>query len=162
MASKSRVSAWFWLGWSLVVVLADQLTKLLVASYFALGQNRPVTSFFNLVLAQNDGAAFSFLRDAGGWQRWLFTAVAVVAIGVALWMLNKHAGQRLFSFAVASILGGAAGNLLDRLRLGYVIDFLDFHWYSTHFPAFNVADSAITLGAAGLLLDELLRVRRGR
>ena len=154
-------SGWVWLGWSAIVVLADQFTKLLIAGYYHLGDSTLVTSFFNVVRAHNAGAAFSFLRDAGGWQRWLFTGIAVLAALAMLWMLRRHPGQRLFCFAISSILGGTVGNLIDRLAYGHVIDFLDFHWASWHFPAFNVADSAITLGAACLLLDELLRVRRG-
>lgn len=157
---KPSAGIGIWLGWSLIVILADQFTKVLVAGYYQLGQSEAVTGFFNLVRAHNSGAAFSFLNHSGGWQRWLFAAIAVLAAVTILWLLRKHAGQRLFSFALASILGGAVGNLIDRLRLGYVIDFLDFHAWGTHFPAFNLADSAITLGAALLILDELLRVRK--
>lgn len=160
VAGKSQPSVGPWLGWSLIVILADQFTKVLVAGYFQLGQSEPVTGFFNLVRAHNSGAAFSFLNNSGGWQRWLFTGIGLLAVAAILWLLRKHAGQRLFSFALASILGGAAGNLIDRIRLGYVIDFLDFHARGIHFPAFNVADSAITLGAACLILDEFLRVRK--
>ena len=112
--------------------------------------------------AHNPGAAFSFLADAGGWQRWLFTGVGLVAVGFMLWMLKSHPGQKLFAFAVSSLLGGAIGNVIDRMVHGYVVDFLDFHSHGIHFPAFNVADSAITVGAGLLILDELLRVRRGR
>ena len=97
-----------------------------------------------------------------GWQRWLFTGIGVAAALLILWMLKSHPGQKLFAFAMASILGGAIGNVLDRILYGYVVDFLDFHWKGWHFPAFNVADSAITLGAICLILDELMRVRRGR
>ena len=162
MAFKSTTSMTPWLGWSLIVILVDQFTKILIMGYFQLGQAREFTSFFNLVRAHNPGAAFSFLRDAGGWQRWFFTGIAVIAVIVILWLLRKHAGQKLFAFALASVLGGAVGNLIDRLRLGYVVDFLNFHWGDAHFPAFNVADSAITLGVGCLILDEFLRVRRGR
>ncbi len=151
-----------WLGWALIVVLVDQFTKVLIAGYYQLGQSEPVTSFFNLVRAHNSGAAFSFLSNSGGWQRWLFTGIGLLAVAAILWLLRKHASQRLFSFALASILGGAVGNLIDRIRLGYVIDFLDFHARGVHFPAFNVADSAITLGAVCLILDEFLRVRKAR
>ena len=164
MARKSGSSSGLlvWLGWSLIVVLIDQFTKLLILGYYHLGDSTIVTSFFNVVRAHNSGAAFSFLAGSGGWQRWLFTAISVAAVAVILWLLRSHAGQRLFSFALSSIMGGALGNLIDRLIHGYVIDFLDFHWRGWHFPAFNIADSAITLGAACLILDELLRVRRGR
>ena len=150
-----------WLALASIVVLLDQFIKVLVVGYFQLGEGVAVTGFFNLVRAHNTGAAFSFLADASGWQRWFFTALGLVATGAMVWMLKKHPGQRLFSFAIACILGGAVGNVIDRLTRGYVVDFLDFHWQGMHFPAFNLADSAITLGAACLILDELLRVRRG-
>ena len=119
-----------------------------------------MTNFFNVVRAHNTGAAFSFLAGAGGWQRWFFTGIGVVAAIFMVWMLKSHPGQKLFSFAIACILGGAIGNVIDRLLYGYVVDFLDFHWKTIHFPAFNIADSAITIGATCLILDELLRVRR--
>jgi signal peptidase II len=151
-----------WLAWALVVLIVDQFTKVLILGYYQLGDSTPVTSFFNVVRVHNTGAAFSFLANAGGWQRWLFTGIGVVAALLILWMLKSHPGQKLFAFAMASILGGAIGNVLDRILYGYVVDFLDFHWKGWHFPAFNVADSAITLGAICLILDELMRVRRGR
>ena len=151
-----------WLGLALVLLIADQFTKVLVLGSFQLGDSRVVTSFFNLVRVQNAGAAFSFLADASGWQRWFFTGLGVAAAVLIVWMLKNHAGQRLFGFALACILGGAIGNVIDRVLYGYVVDFLDFHWAGMHFPAFNVADSAISIGATCLILDELLRVRRGR
>jgi signal peptidase II len=151
-----------WLAWALVVFIVDQFTKVLILGYYQLGDSTPVASFFNVVRVHNTGAAFSFLANAGGWQRWLFTGIGVAAALLILWMLKQHAGQKLFAFAMASILGGAIGNVLDRILYGYVVDFLDFHWQGWHFPAFNVADSAITLGAACLILDELMRVWRGR
>ncbi len=151
-----------WLGLAFIIFLADQFTKVLILGYYRLGDSTMVTSFFNVVRVHNSGAAFSFLADAAGWQRWFFTALGLMAAGFIIWMLRSHAGQRLFSFAMACILGGAIGNVLDRVLHGYVIDFLDFHTHGMHFPAFNVADSAITVGAACLILDELLRVRRGR
>jgi signal peptidase II len=151
-----------WLGLAFILLLADQFTKVLILGYYHLGESTYVTSFFNIVRVHNTGAAFSFLAGAAGWQRWLFVGIAVVAVLVILWLLRSHAGQRLFSFALACILGGAIGNVIDRLLHGYVVDFLDFHLRSWHFPAFNVADSAITVGAACLILDELLRVRRSR
>jgi len=150
-----------WLGLALVLLIADQFTKVLVLGSFQLGDSRVVTSFFNLVRVHNAGAAFSFLADASGWQRWFFTGLGVAAAILIVWMLKNHAGQRLFGFALACILGGAIGNVIDRVLYGYVVDFLDFHWAGMHFPAFNVADSAISIGAACLILDELLRVRRG-
>ena len=151
-----------WLGLALVLLIADQFTKVLVLSSFQLGDSRVVTSFFNLVRVHNAGAAFSFLADASGWQRWFFTGLGVAAAVLIVWMLKNHAGQRLFGFALACILGGAIGNVIDRVLYGYVVDFLDFHWAGMHFPAFNVADSAISIGAVCLILDELLRVRRSR
>ena len=156
------VSMLRWLGLSFIVVLADQFTKVLIVGYFQLGDSTLVTSFFNLVRAHNTGAALSFLNGASGWQRWFFTAIGVAAAALIFWLLRSHASQRLFSFALAFILGGAIGNVFDRVLYGHVVDFLDFHWRNWHFPAFNVADSAITIGAACLILDELLRVRRAR
>ena len=110
----------------------------------------------------NTGAAFSFLADASGWQRWFFIGLGIAAAVFIVYMLKRHGSQRLFAWALALILGGALGNVIDRALHGYVVDFLDFHLRGRHFPSFNIADSAITLGAALLILDELLRVRRGR
>ncbi len=160
-SSGSSPSYWLWLGLAVVVLLADQFTKVLIVSSYQLGEGFPVTSFFNIVRVHNQGAAFSFLASAGGWQRWFFTGLGLVATVTMVWMLKKHPGQKLFGFAIACILGGAVGNVLDRMLYGYVIDFLDFYHAGIHFPAFNVADSGITLGAACLILDEVLRVRRG-
>jgi signal peptidase II len=152
-----------WLGVALIVLIADQFTKVLILGYYKYGDATVVTSFFNIVRAHNTGAAFSFLAAASGWQRWLFTGLGMAATLFILYMLRTHAGQKLFSFALACILGGAVGNVIDRLLYGYVVDFLQFQWASRwYFPAFNVADSAITVGAACLILDELLRVRRSR
>ena len=153
-------SVWPWLGIALILFIADQFTKTLILGYYRLGDSTPITSFFNIVRAHNTGAAFSFLADSSGWQRWLFTAIGLGAAVFIVWMLRTHAGQKLFSFAMACILGGAIGNVVDRLMHGYVVDFLDFHIAGRHFPAFNVADSAITIGAICLILDELRRVRR--
>ena len=152
-----------WLSLALVILIADQFTKVLILGYYKLGDSTVVTSFFNIVRAHNTGAAFSFLAAASGWQRWLFTGIGVAATLFILYMLRTHAGQKLFCFALACILGGAIGNVVDRLLHGYVVDFLQFHWSNRwYFPAFNVADTAITIGAVGLILDELLRVRRSR
>ena len=158
-----------WLALATVILLADQFSKVLVVGYYSLGDSTVVTSFFNLVRVHNSGAAFSFLASASGWQRWFFTAIGLLAAGLIVWMLRSHAGQKLFSFALACILGGAVGNVIDRILYGYVVDFLDFHWSwlspvfaGGHFPAFNIADAAITVGATCLILDELLRVRRTR
>jgi signal peptidase II len=151
-----------WLGLALVIVMIDQISKVMIVGFYHLGDSSYVTSFFNVVRIHNSGAAFSFLNSASGWQRWFFTGIGVVAACFILWMLKSHSGQKLFSFAMACLLGGAIGNVIDRLAYGYVVDFLDFHYHSWHFPAFNGADSAITLGAVCLILDELLRVRRAR
>lgn len=151
-----------WLGLALVILIADQFTKVLIQGYYQLGAGITVTSFFDLTRVHNRGAAFSFLSEASGWQRWFFTVVALLASSLIIWLLRAHAGQKLFCFALACILGGALGNVLDRLLYGHVIDFLVFHWRHWYFPAFNLADSAITIGAASLILDELLRVRRAR
>lgn len=158
---RNTTSHWVWLGIAALVLLADQFTKVLMVSTYQLGEGFAVTSFFNIVRVHNEGAAFSFLASAGGWQRWFFTALGVVAAGVMVWMLKKHPGQKLFGFAIACILGGAIGNVIDRVLYGYVVDFLDFYYAGIHFPAFNIADSGITVGAACLILDEVLRVRRG-
>jgi len=151
-----------WLALALLLLIADQFTKVLILGAYQLGDATRVTEFFNIVRVHNSGAAFSFLAGASGWQRWFFTAIGVGAAGFIIYLLRAHPGQRLFSFALACILGGAIGNVIDRLLHGYVVDFLDFHWAGYHFPAFNVADAAISVGAACLILDELLRVRRGR
>ncbi len=157
-----------WLGIAFMILLADQFTKLLIVGSFSLGDSQTVTSFFNLVRVHNSGAAFSLLSTASGWQRWFFTGIGVVATLFILWLLRSHPTQKLFCFALALVLGGAVGNVIDRIAYGHVVDFLDFHWdwlspvfYHGHFPAFNVADSAISVGAVCLILDELLRVRRG-
>lgn len=153
---------WPWLAWAVVILVADQITKTLILDHYRLGDSTLITSFFNIVRAHNTGAAFSFLADAGGWQRWLFTGIGAAATVFIVWQLRAHPGQKLFSFSLASILGGAVGNVVDRLMHGYVVDFLQFHYAGWYFPSFNVADSAITVGAACLILDELLRVRGNR
>ena len=150
-----------WLGIASIVILIDQLTKITIEKLFVFGEEKVLTSFFNLVLAYNKGAAFGFLNNQPGWQRYFFTGIAVVAVGFILYLLRKHAGQRQFCWALALIMGGAIGNVIDRVMYGHVIDFLDFHirgW--GHFPAFNVADSAITVGAILFIFDELRRVNK--
>lgn len=156
-----------WLGLALLVIVLDQITKTLIVDQFMLHETRPITSFFNLVRAHNSGAAFSFLASAAGWQRWFFTVLGLAASVFIVWMLRRHPEQTLFCIAISLILGGALGNVIDRVLHGHVVDFLDFHWSflsplfpGGHFPAFNVADSAITVGAVGLIVDELRRVRR--
>ena len=152
-----------WLGLALIVLIADQFTKVLILGYYQYGDSTYVAPFFNIVRAHNTGAAFSFLAAASGWQRWLFVGIGVAATLFILYLLRTHAGQRLFCFSLACILGGAVGNVIDRLLHGYVVDFLQVHWQQRwYFPAFNVADTAITIGAIGLILDELMRVRRSK
>ena len=162
MATKRGGSLLPWLGIALAVIVLDQLTKAWIAATFQLGDARMVTPFFDIVRAHNRGAAFSFLNDASGWQRWFFVGLGIAAAGFIVWLLKRHGGQRLFGWALALILGGAIGNVIDRLWHGYVVDFIQVHWKSHYFPSFNVADSAITIGAALLILDELRRVRRAR
>lgn len=159
MAKKSS-GMMIWVGIAIIVTLLDQLTKITMVRLLAYGQSDPVTSFFNLVMVYNKGAAFSFLADQPGWQRYFFTGISVLASLFILWMLKRHPGQRLFCWALALILGGALGNLIDRVAYGHVIDFLDFHLAGWHWPAFNVADSAITVGALLFVLDEFRRVNR--
>lgn len=150
-----------WLGIAFIIVLLDQLSKITVETLFVYGEERVVTGFFNLVLAYNTGAAFSFLSNQGGWQRYFFTAIAIGAVGFIVYLLRKHAGQRLFCWALALIMGGAIGNVIDRVAYGHVIDFLDFHWQGIgHFPAFNIADIAISIGAILFIFDELRRVNK--
>lgn len=153
-----------WLAIATIVVVLDQLTKVMVVRTFALGERLPVIDgWFDLTLVYNKGAAFSFLAGAGGWQRWFFIGVGVAAMLFILYLLVRHASQRLFGLALSLILGGAIGNVLDRVLEGQVVDFLLAHWNDLwYFPAFNVADAAITLGAALLILDELLRVGKSR
>ena len=160
LASGSGV--WLWLGIALITLILDQLTKIAVVGAFQLGETLSITSYFNLVRVHNPGAAFSFLADAGGWQRWFFTGLGIAAAGVMVYLLRMHTGQTVFCLALSLLLGGAVGNVIDRMLYSHVIDFLDFYYGTWHFPAFNVADSAISLGAALLILDELLRVRRGK
>ena len=136
-----------------VLVIADQWTKLAISSQMRYGQSIEITSFFNLVLVYNKGAAFSFLSDAGGWQRVFFIGITSAAIIVLTWLIAKHHEEKLFRWGLTLILGGAIGNLIDRIAYGHVIDFLDFHYAGWHFWAFNVADSAISVGAALLILD---------
>lgn len=137
-----------------LVVILDYLTKQWASSSFEYGQSLEVLPIFDLTLLHNTGAAFSFLADAGGWQRWFFTFIAFSVSAVLLvWMSRLSPKQRWLNVALALILGGALGNLYDRLAYGYVVDFLHFHWQQHYFPAFNIADSAITLGAIMLIID---------
>ena len=168
--SRSRGGMLPWLTLALLVIVADQFTKTLIVGWFELGDSRPVIDgFFNIVRAHNAGAAFSFLADGGGWQRWFFVALGVAASGFIIWMIRSHPTQKLFCFAVSMIMGGALGNVIDRLLHGHVVDFLQFRFafleplfHGGYFPSFNIADSAITIGAVCLVLDEVLRVRRAK
>jgi signal peptidase II len=145
---------YLWLA--LLVLLLDQASKFWVMAVFDPYDRLAVLPVFNLVLVFNEGAAFSFLSDAGGWQRYFFIGLAaVVSVVLVFWLARLQRHQRLEAAALALLLGGAVGNLIDRLWLGHVVDFLDFHWRGWHWPAFNLADSAITLGVALLLLDSL-------
>ena len=153
-----------WLALSALVLVLDQITKLLVVQRFSLGERLPlVPGWLDLTLVYNRGAAFSFLAAADGWQRWFFILVGAAASGFILWLLARHGTQRLFALALSLILGGAIGNVIDRVFRGQVVDFVLAHWQDRwYFPAFNVADAAITVGAVLLILDELLRVGKSR
>lgn len=169
MSSNTGPRLAVWLSMAALVIVADQFTKTLILGWFQHGDSRTVTSFFNLVRAHNPGAAFSFLANASGWQRWFFIGLGLVASAFIVWMLRAHPTQKLFCFAITMILGGALGNVIDRMIHGYVVDFLQFRFSvleplfpGGYFPSFNLADSAITLGAICLIVDELRRVRQGR
>ena len=142
-----------WIALALAIVVIDQITKFVILQKFVLHETLYVTSFFNLVYVRNAGAAFSLFADAGGWQRFFFIGVAVVASAWVVWLLRRHPEQKLFCLALAMILGGAVGNLIDRVIFGSVVDFVQVHYAGYFFPAFNVADSAITVGAGLLLWD---------
>jgi len=144
-----------WLLLAVLVIVLDQYSKWLVLQHFELYQTLRLTSWFNLTLAYNTGAAFSFLNDAGGWQRWLFVVLAVIISGVLLVWLRRAQQLRLQALALALVIGGAIGNVIDRVRLGYVVDFIDWHYRDWHWPVFNLADSAITLGVVLLIVDSL-------
>ncbi len=153
LTTKHYTSWTRWLGLSAIVIVLDQLTKSWIMSAFELGDSLTITGFFNLVLAYNTGAAFSFLADAGGWQRLFFVAIAVIAAVFIVYMLRKPQNHALLNAALALILGGAIGNVIDRIRLGHVVDFIQVHAAGYYWPAFNIADSAITIGAALLIWD---------
>jgi signal peptidase II len=149
---------WLLLSIALVIFFADQLTKLWVVNHYFYGASEAITGFFNLVRVHNFGAAFSFLNNEGGWQRWGFSVfAALVSLVILVWIFRLSAHQKLEGLALALILGGALGNLYDRVTLGYVVDFLDFHWSGKHFPAFNIADSAISVGAVLILVEGFIK-----
>jgi signal peptidase II len=153
--------AWPWFAAAGLVAALDQLTKWVVLERFAPGERLAVTDFFNLVLVFNRGAAFNFLASAEGWQTPLFIAVALAAAVIVSVLLWRSRGPRLYEAGLALILAGAVGNVIDRMRLGQVVDFLDFHAFGWHWPAFNVADSAITVGAALLIAESFLHREPG-
>jgi signal peptidase II len=155
LALVNRAIMLKWLALAALIVIIDQATKYLVVERMVVNQAVEVTSFFNLVLVYNPGAAFSFLADHDGWQRALFITIAAVASIWIVYLLYRYPQQRLFALALTLILAGAVGNLIDRITVGAVIDFLDFHAFGYHWPAFNVADSAITCGAVLLVYDAL-------
>ena len=142
-----------WLSISAIVVAFDLYSKHLIQQHFVFGDLHSVTSFFDLVRYHNEGSAFGFLNDAGGWQKWFFNGISIVASVVIIYLLKKHTNEKLFCAGLALVLGGAIGNLYDRITLGYVVDFLNFHLNNHYWPAFNVADSAICVGVGLLLLD---------
>lgn len=163
LTSHTRVRAWLiYLLWAVLIIALDQASKAWITGHFSYGQRINMLPFFDFTLLYNTGAAFSFLADGGGAQRWLFTAIALLAAGFILRWLYTQAEQRLLCTALICILGGALGNAIDRLLHGHVVDFLLFYWHNWFFPAFNVADIAITCGAGLLILDEILRARRTR
>ena len=160
-ANRGRAAAWLLL--SALIVLADQLSKGYIAQNFGEFEFIAVLPILDITRMHNVGAAFSFLATASGWQRWLFISLAViVSIGIVVWLYRMPRSQGLLACGLALVLGGAIGNVIDRIRLGAVIDFIHFHWDRAYFPAFNIADSAITVGAACLILDALLEPKRAR
>jgi signal peptidase II len=158
--SRSRAASWLML--SVLVVVADQLSKAYISKHFLEFEFVRILPVLDITCMHNVGAAFSFLASASGWQRWVFIGLAcIVSIGIVIWLLKLPRGSHsLLTAGLALVLGGALGNVIDRIRLGYVIDFIHFHWDRAYFPAFNVADSAITVGAACLLLDALFDAKR--
>ena len=155
--------SWLWLFVSTAVIWADMVTKQWASEVLTLYRPREIFSWLNMMLAHNYGAAFSFLSDAGGWQRWFFTVLAaVVSLVLIVWVLRLPRREWLTGLALSLVIGGAIGNLVDRIQLGYVVDFIDVHYAGWHWPAFNVADSAITCGVALLLLQATRQVWQNR
>lgn len=159
-SGRSPLRFALWIVLSFLILVADQASKFYFEHTFEVGTAEKVAPHFNFVLAHNHGAAFSFLADAGGWQKYLFLGISFAVIVFLLTALWKHSGKTLFSLAASLLIAGAAGNLIDRMVYGYVIDFLDFYWNSLHWPAFNIADIAITCGAAAFIIDEFRRVSK--
>ena len=159
----NRGRAAVWLLLSALGVLADQLSKSYITSHYGEFEFTTVLPILDITRMHNVGAAFSFLATASGWQRWLFISLAViVSIGIVVWLYRMPRSQGLLACGLALVLGGAMGNVIDRIRLGAVVDFIHFHWDRAYFPAFNIADSAITVGAACLILDAMLEPKRAR
>lgn len=153
---------WLWIILAVVIIALDQYTKSFFSQHLFYAERWPVLPFFDFVLLHNPGAAFSFLAGADGWQRWFFSAIALIATFLIVYWLQRQPDKKLFCLALSLILGGALGNVIDRLLHGYVIDFLLFHWQEWYFPAFNLADIAITIGAGLLILEEFLRLRQSK
>ena len=160
-SSQGSSSKWYVLL-ALGVLIADQMTKWWAQMSLPMAQPIKVTDFLNWFLIYNPGAAFSFLSQAGGWQRWFFTVIGIVAAIVIIWLLQKNTHDRPFCLALSLILGGAIGNVIDRLLYGAVVDFIDVHYDGWHWPAFNVADSAISIGATLIVINEIRRAIKDR
>ena len=160
LKSNNRQAFLLWLGLSSFLLILDQLTKVIAKNSLFEGVSQPVTSFLNWTLVYNSGAAFSFLAQAGGWQRWFFTGVGIIAALIMIWLIRKNAHQTIFSLALSLVLSGAIGNVIDRIIYGAVVDFVDVHYIGWHWPAFNIADSAITIGVILLIVDEIKRVNK--
>lgn len=158
--SNNRQAFLLWLGLSSLLLILDQLTKVIAKNSLFEGISQPVTSFLNWTLVYNSGAAFSFLAQAGGWQRWFFTGVGIIAALIMIWLIRKNSHQTIFSLALSLVLSGAIGNVIDRIIYGAVVDFVDVHYMGWHWPAFNIADSAITIGVILLIVDEIKRVNK--
>ncbi|PSB91828.1 signal peptidase II [Candidatus Pandoraea novymonadis] len=157
-----RISLGSWLSIAIAVILLDQITKITALKTLQYGEFCPVTAFFNLVLVYNEGAAFNFLANAGGWQRWFLILLGISAGVFIVSILKHHNSQRIFSLSLVLILGGTLGNVIDRIVYGHVVDFLDFHLAEWHWPAFNVSDMCIVVGVILLILDEVCRAKRGK
>ena len=151
-----------WLALAVAIIVVDQLTKVYFNTQYQYGERVNILPFFDLTLMYNRGAAFSFLASEEGWQRWFFTVLGLGASGVIIWMLRRHTAQPRFCLALTLILGGALGNVIDRIAYGHVVDFLLFYWRNWYYPAFNVADMGIVCGAILLVLDEILKARKPR
>lgn len=158
-ASLGYVGLGRWLFAAFVLIIVDQVTKIGFDHALLYGQRVHILPFFDFTLLYNKGAAFSFLADQAGWQRWFFTILGLGASAFILWMMHKHRAQHRFMLALTLILGGAIGNVIDRIAYGHVVDFLLFYWNQWYYPAFNIADAGITVGAILLIIDEILRLR---